>query len=454
MVIIINSRQLVLDALKNKETQRTPWVPFVGCHAASLIGVTAEDFFKSKDNIVNGVCAAYEKYRPDGLPVLFDLQLEAEAMGCRLKYAPTNPPSVATHPLEDGKNLSEMSVPTLNDGRFPLVFEAAKEIQEKLGDKIALYGLITGPFTLALHLMGTEIFYLMADEPGDVLALMDFCERVCEFTAGMYIDAGIDIIALVDPMTSQISPQSFLTFVTPYATRVFEYIRRRGALSSFFVCGDATRNVENMCLCGPDNISIDENIPLDYVKEIGVKHGVSVGGNVKLTVTMLFGSPTDNINDAQNCMAIGGNRGYILSPGCDMPFATPHENVLAISALIQGEVSDYMSSGSALDGVAYELPDYPNERQVIVDVITLDSASCAPCQYMMEAVSQACAPYGEKVRYVEHKIKDKESVVCMIKLGVKNIPTIVIDGEIKYISIIPEVEVLKLDIQAAVDKKW
>ena len=28
-------------------------------------------------------------------------------------------------------------------------------------------------------------------------------------------------------------------------------------------------------------------------------------------------------------------------------------------------------------------------KPVIVDVITLDSTSCAPCQYMMEAVSQA-----------------------------------------------------------------
>ena len=450
----MNSKQLVLDAIMNKTTERAPWVPFVGCHAASLIGVTAEEFFKNKEHIVNGIVAAFEKYRPDGLPVLFDLQLEAEAMGCELKYAAVNPPSVSTHPLEDGKTLADIKAPTMEDGRFRLVYDAAKEIYDKLGDKIALYGLVTGPFTLALHLLGTEIFYLMADEPDEVLKLMAFCEKVCVATAQMYMDAGMDIIALVDPMTSQISPSAFQTFVTPYATNIFAYVRDAGKLSSFFVCGDAKRNVENMCLCGPDNISIDENIPLDYVKEIGVKHGVSVGGNIKLTVTMLFGSPADNINDAQNCMAIGGNKGYILAPGCDMPFAVPHENVMAISALVRGEVLEFMSSGGALDGVEYELPDYSKEKQVIVDVITLDSASCAPCQYMMEAVSQACAPFGEKVRYIEHKIKDKESVVCMMKLGVTNIPTIVIDGAIKYISIIPEVDVLKDSIRAAVEQKW
>jgi len=57
------------------------------------------------------------------------------------------------------------------------------------------------------------------------------------------------------------------------------------------------------------------------------------------------------------------------------------------------------------------------------------------------------------VVYREHKVKFKESVVCMLKLGVKNIPTICIDGEIKYVSIIPDVEVLKKSIQEAVDKK-
>ena len=41
----------------------------------------------------------------------------------------------------------------------------------------------------------------------------------------------------------------------------------------------------------------------------------------------------------------------------------------------------------------------------------------------------------------------------MIKLGVQNIPTICIDGEIKYISIIPSVEELRKAIAEVVNKK-
>lgn len=46
----------------------------------------------------------------------------------------------------------------------------------------------------------------------------------------------------------------------------------------------------------------------------------------------------DNINDAKNCLKIGGTKGYTLSPGCDMPFNTPIEIVKAITSVIYGEI--------------------------------------------------------------------------------------------------------------------
>lgn len=449
----MNSKKLVLDAIQNKYVSRIPWVPFVGCHAAKLINVSCEEYFKSSENIIKGITKAYEAYRPDGLPALFDLQVEAEAMGCSLRYAETNPPSVLTHPLEEGVSLSELKVPGENDGRFPIVLSSTREICRTLGDKIAIYGLITGPFTLALHLLGTDIFYKMIDDPDYVHELLNFCSKVCINTSRMYMEAGVDIIAVVDPMTSQISPVSFAEFISPPVTEIFQYIKSKGRFSSFFVCGNAKNNIEEMCKCHPDNISIDENIPLEYVKGICEKYNISFGGNIKLTVTMLFGTPTDNIRDAQNCMAIGGKKGYILAPGCDIPFETPVENINAISSLVHGEVKEFLESANVLEGVIVEIPDYVNEKQVIVDIVTLDSESCAPCQYMVEAVKNACSGFAPNVRWVEHKVKEKESVVFMVKMGVSNIPTTLIDGQIKYISIIPDVAKLKDDIVQAMTKK-
>ena len=75
------SKQILFDALQGKKTIRTPWVPFVGCHGGALIGEDAETYLKSGDLMAQGVIKAIEHYKPDGIPVTFDLQI-----GC-LGYA-------------------------------------------------------------------------------------------------------------------------------------------------------------------------------------------------------------------------------------------------------------------------------------------------------------------------------------------------------------------------------
>ena len=50
-------------------------------------------------------------------------------------------------------------------------------------------------------------------------------------------------------MTSQISPAHFGQFVTPAMNKVFDWIRGHNGLSSIFVCGDVTRNLEMTWRC-------------------------------------------------------------------------------------------------------------------------------------------------------------------------------------------------------------
>lgn len=442
------SKQLVLQAIHSKEVERVPWVPFVGCHAARLIGISAEEYFKDGKQIAAGAAKAFELYKPDGLPVIFDLQLEAEAMGCDLRFSKENPPSIVTHPLEDGLPLKSLKIPGESDGRFPAVLEAAERICSTLGKDIAIYGLVTGPFTLAMHLMGTDIFFDMADDPVGVTALMQLTKEVCKNTARMYIERGVDVIALVDPMVSQISPDSFHSFVTPAATDFFSYVRSLGAASSFFVCGNTKRNVEGMCKCGPDNISIDENIPLDYVKQVATQYGLSFGGNIQLTVTMLFGTPADNIRDAKNCLEIGGNKGFILSPGCDMPFATPIGNVQAISRLARGEEIQLESDVDLPDWMERSLPIRYTGKDIIVDIITLGESEN---EHLDMAISVCRA--NAQTKCIEHRIQDPETVAIMIKMGLKHVPSVLINGEVLCENRMPGKTELDKAIKEAAAKK-
>ena len=97
--------------------------------------------------------------------------------------------------------------------------------------------------------------------------------------------------------------------------------------------------------------------------------------------------------------------------------------------------------------------DYGQADKVIVDVITLDSESCAPCQYLVEAVKRVTPHFEGVVEWREHAIKKMEAVTFMSSLMVKNIPTICIDGKIEFVSQIPPKGDLIAAIQKRINKK-
>ena len=452
---MLTGRERIQKAIRSQEVDRVPWVPFTGCHAGALLGISAEEYLKSEEYIVTGVEEAIKRYQPDGIPVVFDLQVEAEAFGCELTWAEENPPAVSSHPLANGKTIEDLKIPDPDSGRFSLILNATRRIRKNHPD-IAIYGLVTGPFTLALHLLGTSIFMKMFDDPSEVKQLMDFCGKVCQTVSGYFLKAGCDVIAVVDPMTSQIGPDQFREFVSPYITPVFDFIREQQALSSFFVCGHAQQNVEAMCDCRPDNISVDENIPLEYVRDICLERGVSFGGNMQLTTVLLLGSPSDAQRNALACMETGGKQGFILAPGCDLPYRTPPENLEAIYQLVSDPYQQNVVKTMAYEASACDLLDmreYGQADRVIVDIITLDSEACAPCQYMVESVRAVTPEFEGIVEWREHKIKYRESLVFMTSLMVRNVPTICIDGQITFVSRIPAREELIEAIQKRIYEK-
>ncbi len=452
---MMNGKERIKKAFKAQPVDRIPWVPFVGVHGGFLADYKADEYLQSTEFLVNGINKAIETYQPDGIPVCFDLQIEAEALGCQLAWSPDNPPAVISHPLAGGKSLDILSEFQQTGGRISLVLEAARKIRSAHPD-IALYGLVTGPFTLALHLLGTDIFMMMFENPDYTNDLLSFTEGITKQMAEWYLKAGCDVVAVVDPMTSQIGPDQFEQFIHEPVSSIFNHIREMGGLSSFFVCGQAQQNIEVMCKTGPDNVSIDENIPLDYVRDTCKRYGISFGGNLQLTLVLLMGTAVDCQKHALECMDTAGETGYILAPGCDLPMKTPVENIRAITTLVQDPYQRDVVR--ALEKTTGEMPrldlaEYGQTETVIVDIITLDSESCTPCQYMVEAVREVAPHFEELVEWREHSIKNLDGVTFMSSLFVKNIPTICIDGKITFVSQIPPKQELIKAVQKRINEK-
>ena len=444
-------KQLILDTLRHKKTDDIAWVPFAGVHAGYLKGHSAREVLLDADKLYESLLEVHKLYTPDGMPIVFDLQIEAEILGCELMWAEDNPPSVRTHPFEDEMvDPATLPLPKPTDGRIPMVLDVMRRMKKAVGDDTALYGLICGPLTLASHLRGSEFFTDMYDEPEYVEKLIDYCADVNIKMAEYYIDAGMDVIAVVDPLVSQVSPSHFEEMLAHGFVKVFDYIRSRGALSSFFVCGNATMQIGVMCDTKPDSVSVDENVDLVEAKKVTDQYNIAIGGNIPLTTTMLFGNQEDNMKYVVELLDKIGHDNLVVSPGCDMPYNIPPENTIAaVQAVKHTDIARKMIEGyeGSEDDIEVELPDYANLKKPLIEVFTLDAATCAACTYMLAAALQAKDEYGDRVDFKEYKYTIREDIARTKKMGVQKLPSIYINGEVKWSSIIPSREQLLAEVE-------
>ena len=122
-------KELIFQTLRHEQTNEIPWVPFAGVHVGKLKGYTAEEVLRDEDKLVECLLEADKLYRPDGMPIIFDLQVEAEILGCDLMWAENNPPSVKSHPLAGEKSIPcQCKIPTPESGRLPMILSAMKTV--------------------------------------------------------------------------------------------------------------------------------------------------------------------------------------------------------------------------------------------------------------------------------------------------------------------------------------
>ncbi len=310
------AKQKLIDAYRGKRTDTPPWVPYAGVHCAFLINEPADKMLKDPEILAKGVVNAAKRYKADGIPLIFDLSVEANSVGCDLKWWPDNVPSVTSHPCSDKTPADAgLQLPTKESGRWPVLFEAARIAKPQLDEMDScLMGLFCGPLTLAAHLAGVRIFT-------DVYKNKEFAAEVCKFAgeigaraAEFYVEMGCDIIAIVDPVASQIRPETFQEYVTPNCQAAIKTINDSGTTSSFFICGDATKVMVEVCKVGTHGFAIDEQMNMNFIRDLARKYKVGFGGNLKLTLALSLGllSPRE---DAIVSIAAGGHEGYTFAPG-------------------------------------------------------------------------------------------------------------------------------------------
>jgi len=310
------AKQKLIDAIRGKRTENAPWVPYAGVHCAFVIGERADTYLQDPELLAKGVVETAKKYQADGIPLVFDLSVEAHSLGCGLEWWEDNVPSVSTHPCSE-KTPAEAGIPALSkeSGRWPILYEAARIAKPQLDElDCALIGTVCGPLTLASHLAGVRIFTDVYKNKEFVHEVMKIAADAGAAAAENYVEMGCEVIAIVDPVASQIKPATFREFVTPYVQEATSVINDAGRTSSFFICGNATKVLRDVCELQTHGFAIDEQLNMNFVRDLAREYGKGFGGNLKLTLALSLGllSPRE---DALVSLAAGGNVGFTFAPG-------------------------------------------------------------------------------------------------------------------------------------------
>jgi uroporphyrinogen decarboxylase len=258
-------RERVERARAFEPVDLVPFVPAVYEHKARLAGRTPSEVCRDGGLLRECLERELETYDPDMLTVGVDVyNVEAEALGCAVRYfdGSADVPAVEA-PLIDGPaGLRRLGLPDPGaDGRMPLFVGTAAGLHRDIGRDIIVRGALTGPFSLASALAGTEnLLVATVDDPAFVRGLLEFAGRVTVVFGAAFLETGVEVV-IFDSKASPAaaSPKVFRKFVMPvYRDIVVPGLRAAGARQTpLIVGGDTTPVLEDLLRTGATQLLCD-----------------------------------------------------------------------------------------------------------------------------------------------------------------------------------------------------
>jgi uroporphyrinogen decarboxylase len=313
---------------KNPPVDRVPAYLFTGQCNAQLVGASIREILLNPNLYAKAQLAAYERYKPDIMLMMWDLLTDVEAMGNELRF-PEDSLCISTKlALEDKGKLGGLQVPDpTKDGRLPGYLEAVTETHKTITDSI-VSAVIAGPWTIAIGLRGAEpLIWDTYKDPDFVHELMEFCTRASISFGEAIVPLGVGLGYSEAPAScSLISPDIYRTFVLPYHKQVVDHFKEQKVGLGLHICGYTEPILEDMVSTGVTNISIDAPTDLEKAAEAARGKAVLIGN---INPNLFFTGSRDELKRAvDDCIGLAPeDSGYILASGCEVPGNAPPEKI-------------------------------------------------------------------------------------------------------------------------------
>jgi MtaA/CmuA family methyltransferase len=329
-----DSRGLVLAHLAGAPVDHLPTMPITMMFAARLAGIPYADYCRDARLLARAQTTVADRFGFDHVSCISDPTREASDLGAAIQWFPDQPPAVdeANALLADGRHLAGLRLPDpLGGGRMTDRVEAVGLLRASGGASRIVEGWVEGPIAEAADLRGINTLMLdFFDDPAFVGDLFDFTTRLAMAFAAAQVDAGVDVVGIGDAAASLVGPSIYEEMVWPHEKRLIDHIHGLGARVRLHICGNMSRSVEAMGRLGADIIDLDSLVPLDAARGAAGPDQAFLG-NLNPVTELMSSTPSEITRQLVDRHAQAGPR-WIVGAGCEVPAATPHENVEALVA--------------------------------------------------------------------------------------------------------------------------
>jgi uroporphyrinogen-III decarboxylase len=313
----ISSKELIRGLFQLRELPRTPFIPWISTFAAQLEQVRVEDMLSDAGLLSASLLNAQKLFGYDVITVAFDPTLEAEACGCQIEWSEEGSlPKVVSHPLLQGASLEEMEGQDIGRmGRIPVVLDAIKRINIIKGKQIAVFGLLTGPLTLALHLKGETLRDELNAGSEEAARVVAAAASIGLKLGRKFCELGVDAIVVADQMLATVDANVYATIAGPVRS-IWNVAKFYNAHSLILTTGCKEEKVEPILGLQAEGVALGRGIERHQLAEAAVKRRACYGTSVELSGERIESGRRESDN-ANNDV-----KGHFLTTDWEVPYET------------------------------------------------------------------------------------------------------------------------------------
>ena len=302
-------------------------MPVATFPGAALTGMTVREIVADARKQSATQLAFHARFPTRVLMSCMDLSVEAEAFGASVAFSDTEVPTVTGRLVTDERAAKSIRTPDIGSGRTRVYIDTVANLAGSGSGLPVLAGMI-GPFSLAGRLFGvSESLLATASEPEAIGALIEKATAFLTAYAAAFKSAGASGIIIAEPSAGLLSPRALAEYSSPFVKRIIDAVEDDSFEVILHNCAAKGLHLGAVRESGAHIFHF--GAPMDIPAALReLPAGAIVCGNLDPAAVFVH-SPADVVArlTRELIASTGGNPNFVVSSGCDVPAATPHENL-------------------------------------------------------------------------------------------------------------------------------